>query len=123
MKLIRSLRGYQYDARGNRIEKTKNGVVTSYSYNAANRLTTETTAGQTTYDHDRAGSLVRQDAPSELTGYEGRRSGVGLDLPPFRLLVGAAIVRHPGMLSASKGGRAPALRSGSHLCGDSQLCS
>jgi YD repeat-containing protein len=40
---------YQYDAAGNRKQKTFNGITTTYNYNTLNQLTSEATAGATTY--------------------------------------------------------------------------
>ena len=39
---------YQYDAAGNRAQRTSSGVTTSYSYNTLNQLADETMAGATT---------------------------------------------------------------------------
>ena len=39
---------YQYDAAGNRAQRTSSGVTASYSYNTLNQLADETTAGATT---------------------------------------------------------------------------
>lgn len=48
--------GYGYDPNGNRTAKTVNGATTSYSYNAANQLTHDSTG--TTYSYDGAGNLT-----------------------------------------------------------------
>jgi RHS repeat-associated protein len=54
-------RTYRYDANGNRISQTINGVATGYSYNAANELTT----GPTVPSYDPNGNQLT--APSGLT--------------------------------------------------------
>jgi RHS repeat-associated protein len=50
---------YQYDKAGNRTQKVKDGVTTTYAYNADNQLVTETTgSGITTYNYDLNGNLT-----------------------------------------------------------------
>ena len=67
---------YTYDSCGNRATMTEvidnaAPVVTTYTYDAANRLTSENTGGNvTTYTYDASGNVTRKDAPSGLTEYE-----------------------------------------------------
>ena len=50
---------YAYDANGNRLTMTQNGVTTAYTYDANNRLTAETVAGVAkTYTYDANGNLI-----------------------------------------------------------------
>ena len=50
---------YAYDANGNRLTMTQNGVTTAYTYDANNRLTEETVAGVAkTYTYDANGNLI-----------------------------------------------------------------
>ena len=50
---------YSYDLVGNRVEKTENGINTSYIYNGLNQLTSETTDGNTlTYSYDLNGNQI-----------------------------------------------------------------
>jgi len=57
---------YQYDALGNRITETDNGVVTSYTTNALNQYTQR---GDTTYQYDKDGNLIQEISPSGTTTY------------------------------------------------------
>jgi YD repeat-containing protein len=53
--------GYAYDPAGNRTGQTINGVVTSYQYDAANRLTQAAVSGQPSavvYTYDNNGNLL-----------------------------------------------------------------
>ncbi|MGH2763304.1 MAG: DNRLRE domain-containing protein [Thermoleophilaceae bacterium] len=50
---------YSYDGNSNITQRTKNGTATSYSYNAANQLTS---AGSTSYSYDAAGNLTGSSA-------------------------------------------------------------
>ena len=54
---------YTYDANFNRISKTVDGVVTSYTYNEINQLVQ---AGYMTYTYDNAGNLVSQSRNGTL---------------------------------------------------------
>ena len=51
---------YVYDAAGNRISETVNGVITTYVVNNVNEYTSSTTAGvgTTTYQYDADGNLI-----------------------------------------------------------------
>ena len=53
------LREYQYDAFGNRMRKTSNGIETIYSYNEADQLISKREAeSETTYTYDRRGNIT-----------------------------------------------------------------
>ena len=56
---------YAYDAAGNRISETVNGVVTTYRVNNMNEYTSSTTAGvgTTTYQYDADGNLTSALSP------------------------------------------------------------
>ncbi len=60
---------YVYDAVGNRISETVNGVVTTYVTNNVNEYTSSTTAGldTTTYQYDLEGNLIATTGPSNNT--------------------------------------------------------
>ncbi len=61
---------YVYDAAGNRISETVNGVVTTYVVNNVNEYTSSTTSGVTTsYQYDPDGNLIAQTGPSGTTNY------------------------------------------------------
>jgi YD repeat-containing protein len=63
---------YVYDAAGNRISETVNGVVTTYVSNDVNEYTSSTTAGvgTTTYQYDADSNLISQtDAGGNTTTY------------------------------------------------------
>lgn len=57
-----TVESYTYDANGNRLTKTRAGQTTTYSFDAANRLTRENSQ---TFDHDANGNALRA-----LTGGE-----------------------------------------------------
>ena len=53
------LREYQYDAFGNRMRKTSDGIETIYSYNEADQLISKREAeSETTYTYDRRGNIT-----------------------------------------------------------------
>ena len=60
---------YVYDAAGNRISETVNGVVTTYVTNNVNEYTSSTTAGvgTTTYQYDLDGNLIATTDPGNNT--------------------------------------------------------
>jgi RHS repeat-associated protein len=60
---------YVYDAAGNRVSETVNGVTTTYVTNNVNEYTSSTTAGAgtTTYQYDLDGNLIAQTDPSNNT--------------------------------------------------------
>jgi RHS repeat-associated protein len=61
---------FVYDAAGNRIQMTADGVQTSYTYDSANRLTQEVRAGTTTtYTYDENGNLIRKDTGPDTYTY------------------------------------------------------
>ena len=62
---------YAYDAAGNRISETVNGVTTTYVANNVNEYTSSsTTAGcTTTYQYDNDGNLIQPPAPTTTTSY------------------------------------------------------
>ena len=78
---------YVYDAVGNRLSKTVNGIVTTYQYNANDQLVSETTGSSTTrYEYDPNGNLARKETSSgdilytwntdnKLTGIDDRVNG------------------------------------------------
>ncbi|WP_185906572.1 choice-of-anchor A family protein [Teredinibacter haidensis] len=57
---------YTYDAVGNRISQTVEGVETSYAYDANDRLTAQ---GGTTYTHDANGNTLEETSESITTTY------------------------------------------------------
>ncbi len=61
---------FAYDAAGNRISETVNGLVTTYVVNNVNEYTSSTTSGVTTgYQYDADGNLVAQTGPGGTTSY------------------------------------------------------
>ncbi len=61
---------YVYDAAGNRISETVNGVVTTYVTNNVNEYTSSTTNGvTTTYQYDANGNLIAQAVGGSTTTY------------------------------------------------------
>jgi RHS repeat-associated protein len=61
---------YVYDAAGNRISQTVNGVATTYTVNNLNEYTSSTTSGVTTsYQYDADGNLTVQSTSSGSTQY------------------------------------------------------
>ncbi|WP_240695693.1 RHS repeat-associated core domain-containing protein, partial [Candidatus Chloroploca sp. Khr17] len=68
---------YEYDAAGNRVRTTINGVEEAY---AANNLNQYTTVGDQTYTYDLDGNLIREEGPGGVTVYtyndENRLTGV-----------------------------------------------
>jgi RHS repeat-associated protein len=61
---------YAYDATGNRVSETVNGVTTSYSVNAVNEYTSSITAGVTTqYTYDKGGNRISQSDGTNSTSY------------------------------------------------------
>jgi len=57
---------YTYDAVGNRLTKSDNGVVTSYTYDKNNRLISE---GGNTYTYDKNGNTLSKTGASETVSY------------------------------------------------------
>ncbi len=61
---------YVYDAAGNRISETANGVTTTYVTNDVNQYTSSTTNGvTTTYQYDADGNLISQNVGGSTTTY------------------------------------------------------
>jgi len=61
---------YVYDAAGNRVSQTVNGVTTTYAVNNVNEYTSSTINGViTTYQYDKDGNLVSQTAAGSTTTY------------------------------------------------------
>ena len=61
---------YAYDAAGNRISETVNGVTTTYVTNNVNEYTSSTTDGVTTsYQYDADGNLIAQTVGGSTTTY------------------------------------------------------
>ncbi|MFN3713390.1 MAG: RHS repeat-associated core domain-containing protein [Alcanivoracaceae bacterium] len=57
---------YQYDTVGNRTQSTVNGVTTSYSYDANDRILSQ---GDTTYSYDANGNTLTESSSSGATTY------------------------------------------------------
>ena len=61
---------YAYDAAGNMLTKTQNGVKTAMSYNAANQLVQSVKGGETTtYSYDANGNLVKSENAAGARSY------------------------------------------------------
>jgi RHS repeat-associated protein len=61
---------YAYDAVGNRLSETVNGVTTTYLVNSVNEYTTSTTSGVTTnYGYDADGNLISSTTGANTTDY------------------------------------------------------
>jgi RHS repeat-associated protein len=61
---------YAYDAAGNRISQTVNGVATAYVANNVNEYTSSTTSGViTNYQYDNDGNLIGQNVGGSTTTY------------------------------------------------------
>ena len=61
---------YAYDAAGNMLTKTQNGVKTTMSYNAANQLVQSVKGGETTaYSYDANGNLVKSENAAGARSY------------------------------------------------------
>ena len=60
---------YTYDAAGNRISETDNGIITTYTVNNVNQYAASTTTGQgtTAYQYDADGNLIAMTAPGVAT--------------------------------------------------------
>jgi len=58
---------YTYDPVGNRLTKTKDGVITTYTYDANDRLLTE---NGTTYTYDNNGNTLSKTEIAQITPYE-----------------------------------------------------
>ncbi len=96
---------YVYDAAGNRISETVNGVVTTYVVNNVNEYTSSTTAGvgTTTYESDASGNLIYATDPSgnttaytynelnELTAVSGPGLSAGYAYNPMRQMVSQTV--------------------------------
>ncbi len=92
---------YAYDAAGNRISESANGVVTTYNVNNVNEYISSTTAGvgTTAYQYDLDGNLTSTTDPSgnttdysyneldELTGVSGPGASASYTYDPFGDLV------------------------------------
>ncbi len=57
---------YTYDDSGNRLTEARNGIQTSYTYDADNRLTSQGTA---TYSYDDNGNLIQKNDNGQTTNY------------------------------------------------------
>ena len=61
---------YTYDAVGNRLSKTEDGIVTSYNYDDNDRLTTENLQLETcNYSYDDNGNTLSKTSPTENIAY------------------------------------------------------
>ncbi len=61
---------YSYDAVGNRIVKSENGMLTTYSYDSANQLLREENNGHSiAYSYDKNGNLIEENADGAITSY------------------------------------------------------
>ena len=58
-----TVRTYAYNAAGNRVSRTVDGVTTNYTYNALNQLTAET---GTTYGYDANGNRTQKAAGDRI---------------------------------------------------------
>ncbi len=58
---------YVYDAAGNRVSKSVNGVTTQYTVNALNQYTQ---VGDTAYSYDKNGNLIREEGPDGTKEYK-----------------------------------------------------
>jgi len=73
---------YSYDAVGNRLSQTRDGIVTDYRYDANDQLLTETTLGQaTSYRYDANGNQTAKTSPVGRTNYQFDQANhlVGMD--------------------------------------------
>src|SRR5258708_6497996 len=68
---------YSYDKAGNRSSQTINGTITSYSYNAANELTS-TSAG-VSYSYDANGNLTSISAGNEAFTYNAKNQTTAIN--------------------------------------------
>ncbi len=64
--ILTSQTSYSYDAVGNRLSQTANGLTTTYVYNALDQLMS---AGTVQYQYDGRGNLTRATAGSDITRY------------------------------------------------------
>ncbi len=68
---------YVYDAAGNRISQTVNGVTTAYVVNDVNEYTSATTNGTSaTFQYDASGNLISQAAPGGTTNFTFNEQGL-----------------------------------------------
>ncbi len=63
---------YTYDAAGNRLTQTVNGVPRTYTYDAAGQMTSD---GTSTYTYDADGNLVSRGTDTFTWDYDGRMTG------------------------------------------------
>ncbi|MFN3192091.1 MAG: putative Ig domain-containing protein [Aureliella sp.] len=78
----RNVRIYEYDAEGNRLRQTDNGLETTYEYDSDDRLIREVTNGAVKeYEYDRNGNLIRESSSGSTSFYawDSRNLLVGVD--------------------------------------------
>lgn len=69
---------YTYDANGHTLQETKNGQITDYVYNAAERLSEvkRNNATRATYQYDPMGRRIKKDAQGQVTWYQYSEQGL-----------------------------------------------
>lgn len=75
---------YQYDANGHTVKETRQGEITDYIYNAAERLSEvkQNAATLATYQYDPMGRRIRKEANGQITWFQYSEQGLIAEYGP-----------------------------------------